>query len=80
MVKFDKMSPASYLNDINMKAKEISATFDVNDKVRLLDCKQDFLSVKDHKDDIFRKPSFRLSNPTKTELCIMNHKILTNTC
>lgn len=51
--KFYKKAPASYLNDIIMEAKEISTAFGVSDKIRVLDGKQTFLSVKDHKDEVF---------------------------
>lgn len=52
-LNFIKKSLAFYLKGINMEAKEFFAIFCVSDKVRVLDSKQAFLSVKNHKDDFF---------------------------
>lgn len=61
-----------------METKEISPTFGVSDKVRILEGKQAFTSVKDHKADFFLQNHLSDWLPQQKQ-DIISHRILTNT-
>ena len=55
-------------NHINKEAKEITTQLKIDQKVNCLPEQQAFITIKDHKTDFLAKPTYRLINPTKTEI------------
>ena len=65
--KYKKTSTAT-TDAINQEAKIISAKFDLEDKIEILDEKNAFITLKDHKPNFPNNPKCRLINPSKSEI------------
>ena len=50
---------------INMEAKNIAKSYKLAERIDHLPKPETFITLKDHKDNFFNKPSCRLINPTK---------------
>ena len=50
---------------INMEAKNIAKSYKLAERIDHLPKQETFITLKDHKDNFFNKPSCRLINPTK---------------
>lgn len=66
------------MENIKEEAKNITAKQGISDMVHRLCCQHAFLTIKDNKDEFLSNPSFRLINPTKTELDKISQEILKN--
>ena len=53
---------------INMEAKNIAKSYKLAERIDHLPKPETFITLKDHKDNFFNKPSCRLINPTKKKL------------
>ena len=60
-----KKVQSSLPKKINMEAKKITKSFNVNNKMDITTKRQCFVIIIDHKDDFRKNPKYRLLNPTK---------------
>lgn len=68
--------PDKKVDEINEEAATITNQLEIADRVEAIALKPSFLSLKDHKEDFPSKLSFRLINPTKTNLGKISKQIL----
>ena len=61
---------------INKKAYEIAKKLDLEDRMQCLQTSEAFITVKDHKEGFPANPSFRLINPSKTDIGRISKAIL----
>ena len=61
---------------INMEAKNIAKSYKLAERIGHLPRSETFITLKDHKDNFYNKPSWRLINPTKNELGKISQKII----
>ena len=61
---------------INMEAKNIAKSYKLAERIDHLPKPETFITLKDHKDNFFNKPSSRLINPTKNKLGKISKKII----
>ena len=64
------------VNRINSEAKTIAEKLKLHDKIQQLQETEAFISVKDHKEGFPNSPSFRLINPSKSEIGKISKHIL----
>ena len=55
-------------NKINIEAKKIATKLKIDDRVQQFHEAEAFITVKDHKDNFPNFPTFRLINPSKSEI------------
>ena len=73
--KYKKVTETK-VEKINVEAASIANGLEIADRVEALALKTSFLSLKDHKQDFPSKLSFRLINPTKTNIGQISKQIL----
>ena len=61
---------------INSEAKKIAGKLKLEDRIQQLQEREAFISVKDHKEGFPNSPSFRLINPSKSEIGKISKHIL----
>ena len=61
---------------INMEAKNITKSYKFAERIGYLWRSETFITLKDHKDNLYNKPSCCLINPTKSELGKISKKII----
>ena len=61
-------APEKLEKAINMEAKNIPNTYKLAERIDHLPKTECFITLKDHKDNFYNKPTCRLINPTKNEL------------
>ena len=61
---------------INMEAKSIAKSYKLAERINHLPRSETFITLKDHKDNFYSKPSCCLINPTKNELGKISKKII----
>ena len=66
------------VNDINQKAKNITAKLGIDERVYAITEKEAFFTMKDHKDNFNNQPKCRLINPTKSNLGKISKIMLEN--
>ena len=71
-----KKCDISNLNNINQGTKRIAESLNITDKIEQIQETQSYLTVKDHKANFPEKPSFRLINPSKTDIGRISKVIL----
>ena len=71
-----RKSDDSIVNDINIEAKSIAKTLELDDRIESLPKTDAFITLKDHKQNFNSQPKCRLINPTKTEIGVISSKIL----
>ena len=54
--------------DIDREASKMANTLKLSDRIEGMALKKSFMTIKDHKEDFPGKLSFRLINPTKTNI------------
>ena len=69
-------APDKLEKSINMKAKNIAKSYKLAERIDHLPRSEMFITLKDHKDNFYNKPSCRLINPTKNELGKISKKII----
>ena len=68
----------SKINRINVEAKNIVTKLGIEDRVEQLSERNAYMTVKDHKEEFPEKISFRLINPSKSEIGKLVQSYLTN--
>ena len=76
ITKTYKKPNKSKVNRINSEAKRIAEKLKLDDRIQQLQETEAFISVKDHKEGFPNSPSFRLINPSKTEIGKISKYIL----
>ena len=65
---------------IDAEASTIASKLGIADRVEICAERPAYLTMKDHKDDFWRKPSCRLINPAKSEIGMISKRILEDLC
>ena len=73
-----KKSNEEQVNMINKGAFECAKRLDLEDRMEKLQTSEAYITVKDHKEDFNVKPSFRLINPSKTDVGRVSKQLLDN--
>ena len=74
LTKTYKKTNKNKVNRINSETKRIAEKLKLDDRIRQL--QETFISVKDHKEGFPNSPSFRLINPSKSEIGKISKPIL----
>ena len=56
------------LNAVNKQAKKIAEKLNINDRIKKIQESEAYITVKDHKKGFPNNPSFRLINPSKSDI------------
>ena len=78
ITKTYKKSGKARVNSINKDTKKLAEKLKIADRMERMEESEAYITVKDHKEDFPHKPSFRLINPSKSELRKVNKRILDN--
>ena len=73
-----KKTDRNSIQSINVDAKKIAQSLDINDRIPKIIEREAFITLKDHKQNFTNKPTCRLINPTKSEIGKISKKILDN--
>ena len=76
VTKTYKRSTANQVKKINRQSKKIAEKLNIDDRVEKLQETEAYVTVKDHKDGFPNHPSFRLINPSKSDIGRISKKIL----
>ena len=76
ITKTYQKAPDKLEKTINMEAKNIAKPDKLAEKIDYLPRSETFITLKDHKDNFYNKPSCCLNNPTKSELGKISKKII----
>ena len=76
ITKTYKKANKNKVNRINSEAKRIAEKLKLDDRIQQLQETEAFISVKDHKEGFPNSPSFRLINPSKSEIGKISKHIL----
>ena len=68
ITKTYKKTNESRIKTVNKSAKKIGNRLDLEDKIEKLQESESYITIKDHKDDFPHKISFRLINPSKSDI------------
>ena len=68
--------PAFKLNRVDLDAKKIADKLLISDRVDQLQKDEAYITVKDHKESFPHNPSFRLINPSKSDIGKVSKTIL----
>ena len=71
-----KKSNQEQVDQINRKAYECAKELDLADRMEKLQTSEAYITVKDHKEDFNVSPSFRLINPSKTDIGRVSKQLL----
>ena len=63
-----KKAASTSVHSINAKSKEIAQSLHLADRMECMKQPEAYVTVKDHKPDFYARPSFRLINPSKTDV------------
>ena len=74
--KMYKMSNRKQVNDINLDVKKIAQKLEINDTVEKMLETEAFLTIKDHKEGFPHTLSFRLINPSKSDIGKISKSLL----
>ena len=61
---------------INKREAKCAKQVDLDDRMEILQTSEGYITVKDHKDDFNAKPTFRLINPSKTDIGCVSKQLL----
>ena len=62
------------VEDITKEDKVVATKLEIEDRVYCTSKRDSFITVKDHKAQFMNNPKFRVINPTKSELGMVNGK------
>ena len=62
--------------EIASKDKHIAETLGLDNRIEVSACRDSFITLKDHKPDFKNNPTYRLLNPSKSEISIVSKTIL----
>ena len=68
ITKTYKKSDQRNTNNINRDAKKIAVDLDLEDRIEKMQESESYITVKDHKEDFPHRLSFRLINPSKSDI------------
>ena len=68
ITKAYKKSNRKIVNDINLDAKKIAQKLKIDDRIEKMQETEAFLTIKDHKEGFRHTLSFRLINPSKSDI------------
>ena len=71
-----KKSDMNKVNKLNLEAKKIADKLSISDRVDRLQNDEAYITIKDHKKNFQTNPTFRLTNPSKTNIGKISKKIL----
>ena len=71
-----KKSTKKRLNAVNKQAKKIAEKLNIDDRIEKIQESEAYVTVKDHKKGFPNNPSFRLINPSKSDIGRISKKIL----
>ena len=63
-----KKVPQNLIEETNKEAKEIATGLKIADRVEAMSEKKAYITLKDHKENVYNSPKCRLINPAKTEI------------
>ena len=66
------------MNNINKEAREIATKLNIDDKINTIAEQPAFITIKDHKLNFTTNPTYRLINPSKSEIGKISKHILDN--
>ena len=78
ITKTYKKSNKARVNSINKDTKKLAEELKIADRMECIEESEAHITVKDRKEDFPQKPSFRLINPSKSELGKVSKRILDN--
>ena len=78
ITKTYKKSNKARVNSINKDTKKLAKKLKITDQMKRMEESEACITVKDHKEDFPQKPSFKLINPSKSELGKASKRILDN--
>ena len=78
VTKTYKKVPQLLETSINLEAKNVAKSYNIDDHVECLAKAEAFITLKDHKDNFRSHPTCRLLNPCKSELGRVSKCILEN--
>ena len=78
ITKTYKKSNKARVNSINKDTKKLAKKLKIADRMERMEESEAYIIVKDHKEDFPQKLSFRLINPSKSELGKISKHILDN--
>ena len=76
ITKTYKKSNMNKVNKLNLEAKNIAGKLSISDRVDRLQSNEAYITIKDHKKNFQTNPTFRLINPSKTNIGKISKKIL----
>ena len=71
-----KKADEKVIDDINLEAKELATSLNIEDRMECLAKQQVFITLKDHKENFKNNPTCRLINPAKSEMGLVSKQIL----
>ena len=71
-----KKADEKVIDDINLEAKELATSLNIEDRMECLAKQQAFITLKDHKENFKNNPTCRLINPAKSEMGLVSKQIL----
>ena len=78
ITKTYKKSNKTRVNSINKETRKLAEKLEIADRMERIEESEAYITIKDHKEDFPQKPSFRLINPSKSELGKVSKHILDN--
>ena len=76
ITKTYKKSNRKRLNAVNKQAKKIAEKLNIDDRNERIQETEAYITIEDHKKDFPNNPSFRLINPSKSDIGRISKKIL----
>ena len=62
-------------NSINLRAKQITSKLLIDDRLQKLNENEAYVTIKDHKVGFPDKISYRLKNPSKTDIGVISKQV-----
>ena len=63
-----KKAPETTMYNINKETKEIATKLNIDHKINSIASQPAFITIKDHKPNFTTNPTYRLINPSKSEI------------
>ena len=70
-----KKADEKVIDDINLEAKELATSLNIEDRMECLAKQQAFITLKDHKENFKNNPTCRLINPAKSEMGLVSKQL-----
>ena len=76
VTKTYKRSTENRVKNINYKSKLLAEKLTIDDRIEKIEETEAYITVKDHKEDFPHKLSFRLMNPSKSDIGKISKNLL----